>query len=355
MRETTYLVSKSDFKEALKRGTNKVADVVGRTLGPFGRNVLLERKVYKTPFITNHGLRVARSLTFEDPVENMAAQILIEAAERTAHRAGDNTSATIVLAQAIINEAFERIGDTDNIGLQLKEGLGKGDKKINVIELRRKIHETKEKVLKQLEKNKIEIKGVEDLEKVAFTSVEDKKLAKIIAEIVHKIGDNGHVFVQHGYHYETETEVVEGMKFGGKLAGQYAINDNAMDSCILEDVDILVTNHEIKSIHDLAKPDGKFIGTDLQMQRNKNRLVIFAWKFGKVALQQFAQLRAFCTSTMLPYIFPDNCSAIILATLLCSFLVVKVLTYSYCARYASSSDSYLNFLSRINLATWNVA
>lgn len=280
--EITKVSKGADFKERLLRGVDLVGDAVGSTMGPWGRNVILERRVHLVPLVTNDGKRVAKAINPRDPVERMAVRAICDAAEATDFKCGDGTSGSIVLAQAIIHEAFKHIQDrNDALGIASKQNK-------SVVQLRKEINEAKEVILKELEKKKKKITSLEDLEKVAITSVEDESLGKIIANMVKKVGEDGHIFVEEGFNFETETEIIEGMKFWGKLAANFMVTDINRMEASLENPKIIVTNHTIRSMRDFIRQGGgSILGEVSQKER---QIVLMGWKFEKDFLHEVANM-----------------------------------------------------------------
>ena len=283
--QITEISKGSVFTKELLKGVDLIADIVGATMGPFGRNITIERKVHSVPITTNDGKRVARAINPEDPIQRFAVRALCEAAESTDLKAGDGTSGTIVFAQAIIHKVFEQLGnDIDLEGVKMKS-----NRKASVVGLRKEISDAKDKILKELEKHKKKANTLEDLEHIAITSVEDEKMGKTIADMIHKIGADGHVFVEEEFNFKTKTEIIEGMKFGGKIAAQFMLtNPNRMET-YLENVPVLVTNHTIKGVFNLARPGGKWIVSDVE-EDGENTLVILAWKFERAFLKKVADI-----------------------------------------------------------------
>jgi len=283
--EITKTLSGEKFKKKLLKGVNKVGDMVGSTMGPYGRNILIERKVHEYPAATNDGKRVAKAIEPRDAIERMAVKAILNAAEVTDLKAGDGTTCTTVLSQAIIHEVFERIPDEtfENLGLNPQE-------EVSVVALRKEINEAKEKIIKELEKDKRVINTLEDLEKVAITSVEDEELGKTIAKMIDKVGKDGHIYVEEGFNFETETEVIEGMKFDGKLAANFMVDDAHRLATELKNAKVIVTNHELKDFGTFNRGNNSSIMGDLSQQGDMT-LVIMAWKFEKRFLIETAKLR----------------------------------------------------------------
>ena len=284
--DITKVLRGAKFRKELLKGVDLVSDAVGSTMGNFGRNLLIERRVHVVPVVTNDGKRVAKAINPKDPVQRMAVRALEDAASNTDLKSGDGTTGTVVLAQAIIHEAFDRIGITDEV---IKVTQDKNVKQVSVVKLRQEINETKERVLKSLEKKRIKIKSLEDLEKVAITSVEDNELGKVIAGMVKKVGEDGHVFAEEGFNFKTETEIIEGMKFGGKLAANFMINNPNRMEAELRDVKVIVTNHTVKSAANFVRnSNGDSIFGDISVK--ERQIVVMGWKFEKQFLIDVANM-----------------------------------------------------------------
>lgn len=286
--EITQIIKGQDYKDKILRGVNLIGDVVGSTIGPFGRNVLIERRIHLVPIVTNDGKRVAKALNPKDPVERMAVRAICEAAENTDRQAGDGTTGTIVLAQAIINEAFGRLYEGQLEGSKVKLS---GRERVNVVELRNQINETKDRVLRELNKKKKKITSLEELTKSAIISAESEELGKMIADMTYKTGVNGHIYAEESFTGETETEIIQGARIdGAKLAHKFMMLDAGRQESTILNAPILVTNHTIKNFEQFAYNDqGNWFGNDLMVQ-GKNAVVIMAWKFEKEFLQQTARI-----------------------------------------------------------------
>src|SRR3990167_8569412 len=283
--DITQTKTGAGFVAKLISGVDLAGDMVGGTIGPYGRNVLIERRVHAYPIATNDGKRVIKAVNPKDPVERMVVRSLEDAANNTDLKAGDGTTGTVVLAQAIVHKVFHELEkNAPDLGVKMT-----GMKQMSVVKLRKDINEARDKVLKALEKSRRKITSLEDLEKVAVTSVEDEKMGKVIAGMVKKIGVDGHIFVEEGFTFETQTEVIEGMKFWGKLAANFMIIDRNRMETTLQKPPILVTNLTLKNVNEFGRGEGNWLGDDL-MKKGENVLVVMAWKFEKDFLRQIADI-----------------------------------------------------------------
>ncbi|MBA2449462.1 MAG: chaperonin GroEL, partial [Chloroflexi bacterium] len=196
-----------EARRALKRGVDSLADAVKITLGPRGRNVVLDKK-FGPPTITNDGVTIAKEIELEDPFENMGAQLLKEAATKTNDVAGDGTTTATVLAQAIVNEGFRNVTSGAN-PLQLKRGVEKGVAAI----------------IEELKKNSKTISGKNEIAQVAAISAADEEIGNLIAEVMDKVGKDGVITVEESKTLRFETEYVEGMQFDRGYISPYFISD----------------------------------------------------------------------------------------------------------------------------------
>lgn len=263
--------SGQDAKDCIIEAVHKVAAVVKKTLGPSGRNALVDRG-YRSPRITNDGIFIAKSLEFQDPLENVVARQLVEVAEKTNDEAGDGTTTAITLAEAIIDEGFEAVGESTFVSSDS-----------SVIKTMKDIKKSRNKILKALDEMAVPAKDLDLLEKVAATSLEDGTLARTVAEMVEKMGDDGHISVLEGFHGEVETEIIEGMQFDGHLAHEFMANTNK--KAILEDPGIVITNHFIEAAGDIAH----FVQP--WFQSGKKEIVIMAPKFSMDVMMEMAKAK----------------------------------------------------------------
>ncbi|RMD60215.1 chaperonin GroEL, partial [Candidatus Parcubacteria bacterium] len=245
---------RADAREAIKRGIDKAADAVKVTLGPKGRNVILE-KSFGSPTITKDGVTVAKDIEFEDKFENVGAELIKEVANKTNDVTGDGTTTATVLLQAIATEGIARI----NAGA-------------DPTALRRGIEKALAEVLRHLEGQKvaIEIRDKKQLEEVASISANDKEIGALIAEVFHEIGANGVVTVEESQTLGLAKEMVKGLQFDRGYVSPYMITNPERMEAVLEDPYILVTDKKISSINDLLPLLEKL------MQSGKKELVIIA-------------------------------------------------------------------------------
>jgi len=219
---------------ALERGVNKVANAVKATLGPRGRNVVLEKK-WGSPTITNDGVTIAKEIDLEDPFENMGAQLLKEVASKTNDIAGDGTTTATVLGQAIFKAGLKNVVSGAN-PMAIKRGIEKAVK-ATVAKLKK-------------ESKKVETK--EAIAQVASISANnDSEIGNLIADAMEKVGKDGVITVEESKGIDTTLEVVEGMQFDKGYASPYLITDRERMEAVLEDAYMLITDKKISAIKDL--------------------------------------------------------------------------------------------------------
>lgn len=273
MEKPRLVISGSEAREKILAGVKKVAEVVGSTLGPYGRNVLIDRG-YRFPRITNDGVTVAKEIILEDEAEQMGAMALVEAAKRTNQDAGDGTSTSVVLAASITEKGLHKLGESAfEVG---------GER--SVMKLKHEIDEAKKLVLAEITKHaKPALK--EDLELVAIASVENEELGKHIAEIVDKVGIDGCVIVEESLGDKMEFEVVEGMKKMGTYAHPgFATNERG--EIVAEDVPVLVIAGNVFSANKVVDDFNavKHLADDM-LKNGFTKLVIFAEKYSTDVIQ----------------------------------------------------------------------
>lgn len=218
-------------RRALKRGVDQLANTVKVTLGPKGRNVVLD-KGFGAPTITNDGVTIAKEIELEDKFENMGAQLLIEVASKTNDVAGDGTTTATVLAQAIIDEGLKNVAAGAN-PMVMRRGIEKG---VNAI---------KESLAKMSEK----ISGdFEKIAQVASISASDEEVGRVIADALKTVGEDGVITVEEGQSFGVEKEVVEGMQFDKGYTSPYMVTNSEKMEAELNDPMILVTDTKIGSI-----------------------------------------------------------------------------------------------------------
>ncbi len=223
-----------DARRLLEAGVNKIADAVKVTLGPKGRNVVLE-KLTGAPTITNDGVTIAREIVLSNPFENMGAQLLREVASKTNDVAGDGTTTATVLAQAMVREGMRRITDGANPVL-LKGGIERA------VEL----------VLDELLRTAQPVKGLSDLENVAGISANnDPQIGRVIAAAMDKVGRDGVVSVEESQTFGLELEFVEGLEFNNGYLSPYMVTDQVRMEAVCQDPYILLTNGKISHAREL--------------------------------------------------------------------------------------------------------
>lgn len=222
-----------EARRALQRGTDIIANAIKITLGPRGRNVVLEKK-FGSPTITNDGVTIAREIDVEDPFENLGVQLVKEVATKTNDVAGDGTTTATVLAQAIIKEGLRNVAAGAN-PIFLKKGI---DKAV-------------EKAVEEIEKLAKEVKTKEDIAQVASISAADKDIGDLIANAMDKVGKDGVITVEESKGIGTELEVVEGMQFDRGYISPYMITDAERMEAVLDDVYILITDQKLSNMKNL--------------------------------------------------------------------------------------------------------
>jgi len=222
-----------DARRAMLRGVDKLADAVKVTLGPKGRNVVLEKK-FGSPLITNDGVTIAKEIELEDPYENMGAQLVKEVATKTNDVAGDGTTTATVLAQALI-----------------REGLKNVTAGANPVGIRRGIEKAVNAAVDELKKIAKPVAGRNNIAQVAAISAADESVGTLIADAMEKVGNDGVITVEESKGFQTELEVVEGMQFDRGYISHYMVTDTDKMEAILDDPYILITDKKLSSIQDI--------------------------------------------------------------------------------------------------------
>ncbi|MCD6429297.1 chaperonin GroEL [bacterium] len=239
-------------RKKLKKGVDKLANAVRVTLGPRGRNVVLDRG-FGAPTITNDGVTIAKEIELEDKIENLGAEIVKEVASKTNDVAGDGTTTATVLAQAIITEGLKNVAAGAN-PLALKKGIEIATKK--AVEY-----------LKSISKP---VSKKEEIAKVATISAEDQELGNLIAEVIDEIGKDGVITVEESKTFGLQKEIVKGLQFDRGFISPYMVTDAEHMKAELEDPYILITDQKISSLNDIVPVLEKVIST------GKKELVIIA-------------------------------------------------------------------------------
>ncbi|MDY9920766.1 MAG: chaperonin GroEL [Synergistota bacterium] len=227
------LLFKEEARRAMERGMNKVADTVGITLGPKGRNVVLDKK-YGSPTITNDGVTIAKEFELEDPFENMGAQLIKEVASKTNDVAGDGTTTATVLARAMVREGIKNVAAGAN-GMLIRKG----------------IETATETVVDQLKKQAVRVKEHSMIAQVASISANDKAIGELIAEAMGKVGEEGVITVEDSKSFGTSLETVEGLQFDKGYISPYMITNPDRMEAVLEDSNILIVDGKISNVKDM--------------------------------------------------------------------------------------------------------
>lgn len=222
-----------DARALLKTGIDKVADTVKVTIGPKGRNVMID-KGYGAPMITNDGVSISKDITLSNKIENMGAEMIKDVASKTNDNAGDGTTTSVVLAQALINEGLK------------KTTLG-----VNTMGVRLGMEACADEVVKALKAMAKPIKSKEEIMQVATISAESAEFGKIIADAIDKVGKDGVVTVEESQSFNVESELIEGMQFDKGYASPYMITDGERMEAEYNDSYILITDKKISSIKEI--------------------------------------------------------------------------------------------------------
>ena len=222
-----------EARRALGRGVDQLANAVKVTLGPKGRNVVLEKK-FGAPTITNDGVTIARDIELPDPFENMGAQLVKEVATKTNDVAGDGTTTATVLAQAMIQEGMRNVAAGAN-PMILKKGIGLAVKKL----------------VAEIQSKAIDVNGKQDIAQVASVSAADEEIGALIAEAMDRVGNDGVITVEESKTLQTELNVVEGMQFDRGYLSPYMVTDPDKMEAVVNEPLILITDRKISVIADL--------------------------------------------------------------------------------------------------------
>jgi len=240
-----------EAREAIRRGVSKLARAVKVTLGPKGRNVILQ-KSFGSPTVTKDGVTVAKEIELEDTYENMGAQMVREVASKTSDVAGDGTTTATVLAEAIFNEGLRAVTAGVN-PVQMKQGIEKAVNDLNA----------------KLTSSSIKIKNKEEMANVAaIASNNDREIGNLLADAMEKVGKDGVITVDEGNSLFTEVEWVEGMQFDRGYLSPYFVTDSTAMQSVLEDAYVLIFEKKISNIKDLVPLLEKVV------QQNKPLLII---------------------------------------------------------------------------------
>ncbi len=222
-----------DARRALQSGVDQLANTVKITMGPKGRNVILDKK-YGTPLITNDGVTIAKEIQLPDPFENMGASVVKEVATKTNDVAGDGTTTATLLAQAIITEGIKNLAAGAN-PMIMKKGITKATKT----------------AIEAIKANSKPVNGTEDIARVGAISSGDETIGKLIAEAMEKVSHDGVITVEESKTAETYSEVVEGMQFDRGYVTPYMVTDTEKMESVLDEPVILIHDKKISNIQDI--------------------------------------------------------------------------------------------------------
>ena len=222
-----------EARKAIERGVNQLADTVKITLGPKGRNVVLDKK-FGAPLITNDGVTIAKEIELEDPFENMGAQLIKEVSTKTNDVAGDGTTSATVLAQAMINEGLKNLAAGAN-PMTMKRGIKKAT----------------DAAVEAIRANSQPVSGSGDIARVGAISSGDDVIGTLIAEAMEKVSQNGVITIEESKTADTYSEVVEGMQFDRGYLSPYMATDTEKMEAVLEDTLILITDKKVTNIQEI--------------------------------------------------------------------------------------------------------
>ena len=222
-----------DARDAMLKGVNTLADAVRVTLGPKGRNVVLEKE-YGSPLITNDGVSIAKEIELEDKFENMGAKLVYEVANKTNDTAGDGTTTATILAQSMISN-----------------GLRQVEKGANPVLMREGIEYASKEVAKHILEKSRKVETSNDIASVAAISSSSKEIGKIIAEAMEKVGRNGVISVDESNGFDTELEISEGMQYDKGYVSPYMVSDHEKMEAVLENAFVLVTDQKISNVQEI--------------------------------------------------------------------------------------------------------
>lgn len=246
------IIFHEEARESLRSGVDKLADTVKVTLGPKGRNVVLD-KGYGSPIITNDGVTIAREISLPDRIENMGVELVKQVAENTNNAAGDGTTTATVLAQSMFNEGLRYVAAG-----------------ANPMVLRKGIEKATEIAVDSLNEQKHEIKDSSGIAQVASISAQDEEVGKLIADVMEVVGKEGIITVEESQKIGVSSEFVEGMNFGSGYISPHMVKNKEKMETVIEDALILVTDKSISAMKDILSL------LDMIVQSGKKELVIIA-------------------------------------------------------------------------------
>lgn len=268
-----------EAQEKLARGIKIGADCVSDSLGPAGKNALLERK-FRTPITIDDGYTLINNLILDDELENLGVSSLVDVANKASEYAGDGTSTSVVLTRAIYEAGRKLVGVM---------GFGK-----TPFEIKGELQEAKKLVLDKLQEKSKPIKTKEEIRSVAMAAYNDEEMAEVVSDMMDKVGDNGVILVEEAWGRETETELQTGMRFAGRLAHGFFSN-TPEEGLSLEGVPILLTDFDFVNLNDLLP-----IVKDIS-QAGEQGLIVIANKYEKTAIEQIIRVNVFNTQNRSPF------------------------------------------------------
>ena len=222
-----------DARKSLQAGIDKLADTVKITLGPKGRNVVLDKK-FGAPLITNDGVTIAKEIELEDAFENMGAQLVKEVATKTNDAAGDGTTTATLLAQALVREGMKNVAAG-----------------ANPMVLRKGVKKAVEAAVDAIIANSKKVDGSNDIARVASVSAGDEMVGNLIAEAMEKVSADGVITIEESQTADTYSEVVEGMQFDRGYISPYMVTDTDKMEAVIDDAYILITDKKISAIQEI--------------------------------------------------------------------------------------------------------
>ncbi|MBQ6897388.1 MAG: chaperonin GroEL, partial [Clostridia bacterium] len=222
-----------DARKALQSGIDKLSNTVKITLGPKGRNVVLDKK-YGAPLITNDGVTIAKEIELEDPFENMGAQLVKEVSTKTNDIAGDGTTTATLLAQALVSEGMKNVAAGAN-PMTVKKGIQKAV----------------DTAVKALKADAKPVQSSSDIARIATVSAADENIGNLISEAMEKVSADGVITVEESKTAETSCDVVEGMQFDRGYISPYMVTDTDKMEAVIDDAFILITDKKITNIQEI--------------------------------------------------------------------------------------------------------
>lgn len=278
--QPTKVLMHNKAREAILRGINVVYEAVRQSMGPQGGNGLIYG-LYSRPYrITNDGVTLAEVIEPKDEFESLGAKAIQDAAKQTNLKAGDGTSATVVIAGKLINDIFPKISQLGDVS-EFEQALQSKQKQQGVMEIKKQLFETRKKVVQAIKDSSQKIESEEQLTKIATISVENEQLGKTISEMAWKVGMGGYIDIVEGHKGEIETELIEGSRFPAKVPAKVFVNNLARYEMIVTDTPILLTNFVVDKIT---------MHTFLARLKDLPKLTIIAPEFKESALLVMAQI-----------------------------------------------------------------